>query len=105
ASLMNDAEGIARDTDGGVYFDGRSDNRIRRVGPNGTITTVAGTGVWGFSGDGGPATQAQLNEPYGVAVAPDGSLYIADTDNHRLRRVGPHGIITTVAGPGGCCGV
>ncbi len=64
------------------------------------ITTVAGTGEEGFSGDGGPATAATLNQPQGLALAPDGSLYIGDAGNYRVRRVGPSGIITTVAGNG-----
>ena len=63
-------------------------------------TTVAGNGSYGFSGDGGPAVQAALKYPGEIAVVADGSLYIADTDNHRIRRVGPDGIITTVAGNG-----
>lgn len=66
----------------------------------GIIITVAGSGVRGFGGDGGPATRAQLNLPSGVAVAPDGSVYIADTLNHRVRRVSPDGQIVTVAGTG-----
>ena len=86
--------------DGSLYIADTYNDRIRRVGPDGIITTVAGTGVAGFSGDGGPATQAMLSEPIGVAVAPDGSLYIADVYNARIRRVGPDGIITTVAGTG-----
>src|SRR5205814_4288786 len=64
------------------------------------ISTVAGNGVSDFAGDGGPATQASLNGSFGVAVAPDGSFYIADTINDRIRRVGPDGIISTVAGNG-----
>src|SRR5438093_6502178 len=65
-----------------------------------TISSFAGTGVKGFSGDGGPAAEAQLNSPTGVARGPDGSLYICDTGNHRLRKVTPDGNITTVAGTG-----
>jgi hypothetical protein len=64
------------------------------------ITTVAGTGTGGYGGDGSPATQAQLWFPTGVAHAPDGSLYIADVQNNRIRRVGVDGMITTVAGTG-----
>jgi streptogramin lyase len=91
--------GVAIGPDGSLYIaDGN--NRIRRVGPDGVITTVAGNGTIGFSGDGGPATQAELGTPFGVAVGPDGLLYIADFRNHRIRRVGADGIITTVAGDG-----
>ena len=64
------------------------------------IETVAGTGVFGFSGDGGPATQAQLNSPYGVALDSQGNLYIADLGNARVRRIGLDGTISTVAGGG-----
>ncbi|MBN4082463.1 hypothetical protein JYT13_01505, partial [Mariprofundus ferrooxydans] len=61
---------------------------------------MAGNGAWRFSGDGGPATQAALGNPYGIAVAADGSLYIADYGNNRIRKVSKDGIITTVAGNG-----
>jgi len=81
-----------------LYIADTGNNRVRRVAPDGTITTVAGNGSAGFSGDGGPATQAALNAPSGVAVDPGGNLYIADTANHRVRRVAPDGTITTVAG-------
>src|SRR5688572_18145227 len=64
------------------------------------ISTLAGTGSQGFSGDGGPATQAQLNDPTGIARGPDGALYICDTGNHRIRRVTPDGRIATIAGNG-----
>jgi len=74
--------------------------RIRKVAPSGIITTVAGTGVPGFSGDGGPATGAQLGRALGVAVDGAGSLFIADGSNARVRKVTPSGIITTVAGGG-----
>jgi RHS repeat-associated protein len=93
-------ESIAVAADGSLYIADTGNHRIRRVGPDGTITTVAGNGVAGFSGDGGPATAASLLGPYGVAAGPDGSLYIADTNNSRIRRVGPDGTITTVAGNG-----
>ncbi len=92
--------GVAVAADGSLYIADIENHRIRRVGPDGIITTVAGNGQRGFSGDGGPATAAGLHHPTGVAVAADGSLYIADYDNYRIRRVGPDGIITTVAGNG-----
>jgi hypothetical protein len=85
------ASGIVYRVDGG-QFSGKDFGNV--------IDTVAGTGVSGYSGDGGPATQARLYQPIGVAVGPDGSLYIADRFNYRIRRVGPDGIITTVAGTG-----
>jgi len=65
-----------------------------------TVATFAGTGIKGFSGDGGPAAKAQLNSPMGVARGPDGSLYICDSGNHRLRKVTPAGIISSIAGTG-----
>ena len=94
------ADGVAVGPDGSLYIAGRGAQRIRRVGPDGIITTVAGNGTPGFSGDGGPATAAQLNYPNSVVVGLDGSLFISDEQNHRIRRIGPDGIITTVAGTG-----
>jgi RHS repeat-associated protein len=94
------AEGLASGPDGSLYIAERVGHRIRKVDPDGIITTVAGTGVQGFSGDGGPATQAQLTLPEAVAVGPDRSLYIAAPSSQRIRRVGPDGIITTFAGSG-----
>lgn len=78
--------------------------RVRRVGPDGVIQTVAGNGTAGYSGDGGPAVQAQLDRPEAIAIGPDGALYIADRNNNRIRRVGADGVITTVAGNGLTCG-
>ncbi len=97
ARLTNPAD-VAIGPDGSLYIADRSNHRVRRVGPDGIISTVAGTGVIGFSGDGGPAAAARLSSPYGVEVGPDGSLYIADRDNSRIRMVGPDGVISTVAG-------
>lgn len=99
-AFLNVPHGVAVAADGTIYIADRGSSRVRKVDPSGIITTVAGTGQWGFSGDGGPATLAQLNSPFGVAIGPDGLLYIADTGNQRIRRVGAEGIITTVAGGG-----
>ena len=86
--------------DGSVLIADYDNHRIRRVGPDGIITTLAGTGAGGYSGDGGPATQAPLSAPEGVTVALDGNVSIADSGNNRIRRVGPDGIITTLVGTG-----
>ena len=91
---------VRRGPDGAVYVADAGNNRVRRIAPDGVITTVAGTGAEGFSGDGGKATRAELDFPSGLDIAPDGTLYIADTDNHRIRTVSPNGTITTVAGVG-----
>ncbi|MBI4454589.1 MAG: SMP-30/gluconolactonase/LRE family protein [Acidobacteria bacterium] len=92
--------GLAFGPDGSLYIADTSNNRIRRVGLDGIITTVAGSGTAGFGGDGGLATQAKLSAPAGIAVGPDGSIYVADSNNDRIRRVAPDGTITTVAGNG-----
>ncbi len=75
-------------------------HRIRRVGLDGNITTLAGNGSEGFAGDGGAATAAQLNNPIGLAVAGDGSVYLSDTQNHRVRKIATNGVISTIAGTG-----
>jgi hypothetical protein len=93
-------EGVSVTPDGALYIADSFHHRVRKVGTDGTITTVAGNGEFGFSGDGGPAKDARLTDPRGIAVGPDGTLYIADTRNHRVRAVRPDGIITTVAGNG-----
>ena len=99
ASLITPEE-VTVGPDGSVYVVDRDAHVVRQVAPDGIITTMAGTGTAGFSGDGGPAAAAQLNTPLDVAVGLDGSLYIADAGNSRVRRVGPDGIITTLAGDG-----
>ena len=90
--------GVTVDASGNFYIADTSNDRIRKVDTKGIITTVAGNGMWGYGGDGGPATQATLNSPSGVTVDPSGNLYIADTSNDRIRKVDTKGIITTVAG-------
>ena len=87
-------DGLAVDGADNLYIADSSNHRIRKVDSTGTITTIAGTGVRGFGGDGGPATEAQLNYPFGVAVDSAGNLYIADTQNHRMRKVDSLGVIT-----------
>ncbi len=99
AQLDNPAH-VAVGPDGSVYFVEFYRSVVRRIDASGIISTVAGNGTLGFSGDGGPATMAQLNEPGDIKVGRDGSLFIADVNNSRVRRVGPDGIITTVAGNG-----
>lgn len=95
---VNTPNGIAVNDEGEVYIADRLNHRIRKIGTDGIITTVAGTGVWGFSGDGGPAIQAQIYEPDHIALSPDGGFYFSDSDNCRIRKVDPEGIISTVAG-------
>jgi trimeric autotransporter adhesin len=94
------AAGLAVDSHGNLYIADLYNNEIRKVS-QGTITTVAGNGQMGFSGDGGPATSAELNNPGGVAVDSQGNLFIADTGNNRIRMVSAStGFITTIAGNG-----
>jgi RHS repeat-associated protein len=98
------AERLVIAPEGVMYVAARGLDRVLRIGLDGVVTTVAGTGTPGFSGDGGPAIQAQLRDPSGIALGPDGSLYIADTTNHRIRKVSPEGIISTIAGTGSFAG-
>ena len=96
--------GMALDKAGNLYIADYGDERVRKIDATGTITTVAGSGttlgLGGFSGDGGPATSAQLNSPTGVAFDNAGNMYIADFGNYRIRKVDTSGIITTIAGIG-----
>jgi hypothetical protein len=100
AAQLDAPRGVAATADGGFLIADTDNDRIRLVSPAGRITTVAGDGTAGFSGDGGPATAAQLGLPNHVAATPDGGFLIADTNNRRVRLVSPAGTITTVAGNG-----
>jgi uncharacterized protein (TIGR03437 family) len=100
AAQLNSPFGVAVDGAGNLFVADIGNNRVRRIAPDGIITTVAGNGSVGFSGDGGPATDAALNAPYDVAVDTSGDLFIADAYNFRIREVSSSGIITTVAGNG-----
>ena len=92
--------GLAVNLAGNLLVADSGANRIRRVAPDGSIATVAGTGDCGFTGDGGPAAVAQICGPTGIAVDSAGNLFIADTGNNRIRQISPDGSITTVAGTG-----
>jgi hypothetical protein len=100
AAQLTNPNAVAPTADGGFLIADSGNRRIRRVSPTGTITTVAGTGAQGSSGDGGAATAAQLNNPTGLATTPDGGFLIADWFGNRVRWVSPTGVITTVAGTG-----
>ncbi len=100
SAALSQPEGIAVDRTGNVYVADAAQNRVRKIAPDGSIQTFAGTGVAGFAGDGGPASAALLNQPYGLALDPVGNLYIDDLGNARVRKVTIDGTIQTVAGGG-----
>lgn len=97
---LNHPAGIAVDAKGDLYINDENNFVVRRVGTNRVITTIVGTGKAGYSGDGGPATKAQIAGAIGLTVDPEGNLYIADTGNCVIRKVNRKGIITTVVGNG-----
>ena len=102
AALLNGPFDIAFDAAGNLYFTDTFNNRIRRVdAQSGVISTLAGNGEAGYAGDGGPATAASLNEPYGIVLDRAGNIFIADRLNRRVRRIdAASGIISTLAGTG-----
>jgi sugar lactone lactonase YvrE len=97
---FSNSAGVAVDSLGNLYIADTNNHRIRKVTPAGMISTIVGTGIAGYSGDGGPAAEAQIYMPHGVEIDASGNLYIADTWNSRIRKVTPAGVITTVTGTG-----
>ena len=97
---LNIPQGLAVDSAGNVYIADTLNNRVRRVNADGTITTVAGTGEAGYTGDGNPGRRAKLNFPTGLAIGFGDTLFIADTGNNVIRQLGADGAIHTVAGTG-----
>ena len=100
SAQLNGPVGLAADASGVIYVADTGNNVIRTLSPSGIINTVAGNGQLGYFGDGGPATSAKLNAPAGVLPDDAGGFFVADTFNHRVRRVGPDGVISTYAGTG-----
>ncbi len=100
AAQINDPYSICFDNIGNMYFSDIGANVIRKIDLNGIITTIAGNGTAGFSGDGGPALQAQLQEPAGICIDNTGNLYFCDLANQKIRKVDKNGVISTFAGAG-----
>jgi uncharacterized repeat protein (TIGR01451 family) len=100
AAQLNSPTGLALDSNGNLFIADKFNQRIRKVAPTGIITTVAGNGLFGFSGDGALATSARLGSPTDVAVDASGNLLIADNSNNRVRKVAVTGLISTIAGTG-----
>src|SRR3954469_25564677 len=94
-------QGVSADGTGGFYLSSATQNRIYRVSAAGSLTVIAGNGLIGFSGDDGPATSAQMNYIHGIAADSAGNVFVADTNNNRIRKVSAAGIISHVAGNGG----
>ena len=99
AAQIDNPFGLVRGPDGALWFCEYTGQRIRKVNPDGTIHTMAGSSKKGYTGDGGPALEATFNGPKGAACDQDGNLFIVDTENHAIRRVDAKtGMISTVAG-------
>src|SRR5260370_6444397 len=97
---MDNVKDVTLDLQGNPVFADLNGNVVVRLNPDGTLSVLAGNGLAGFSGDGGPAVNASLNGPWGVGFDSQGNLYIADAFNNRVRRITPDGIISTFAGGG-----
>jgi sugar lactone lactonase YvrE len=99
-AALNWPSALELDSDGNLFIADTRNHVVRRLAVDGTITTIAGTGVRGAAGDGGPATAAQLDQPSGLAIADDGTLYVGDRGNFCVRRIDIDGTIETIAGTG-----
>jgi hypothetical protein len=97
-AILNNPKGVFVTSDGFVYIADTLNNRIRMISPSNIITTIAGTGNGGFSADGIPATSSDLYTPFHIYITTDKLMYIADSNNNRIRMVDSNGIITTIAG-------
>ncbi|MGZ3864771.1 MAG: NHL domain-containing protein [Bacteroidia bacterium] len=93
-ATIDGPQGLSFDAQGNLYFIDYLNNRLRMINTSGIINTICGTGTWGFSGDGGPASSAMVHAPSGVTVAPTGVIYLADQGNNRIRRINPNLIVT-----------
>ena len=100
AAALNYPISVAVNGSGDIFISDQSNFRIRKVNNLGIISTIAGTGISGYSGDGAAATSAQLKDPAGICLDGSGNIYIADWNNHRVRKINPLGIISTIAGTG-----
>ena len=100
SAKLNAPVSIEVDQAGNIYFSDLGNHVVRKISTSGTITTIAGNGTPGYSGDGGPATQAQLNRPNGIAIDNHGNIYVAEEENHVIRKIDVHGNIYTIAGTG-----
>ncbi|PQJ13105.1 hypothetical protein CJD36_005015 [Flavipsychrobacter stenotrophus] len=101
AAKLNNPAFLVVDGAGNLYITDGANNRIRKINTSGIISTIAGTGAYGFSGDGGPATAALINYPRGLAIDASGTLYFVDGNNNRVRKISAAGIISTIGGNGG----
>src|SRR5262249_4074473 len=100
SAQVNQPHAMVFDAAGNLLFSDLGNNRVRKIDPSGVISTIAGTGVPDFAGDGGPAINAHLNTPRRLVIDPSGNLYIGDAGNRRIRVVSTSGIISTIAGNG-----